>query len=451
MANGLNGASLSYYGGRPQMWGLTSSGINTQDLIEMELAISDMKSYPVKSQKGYYEQELNSWKALNSNLMEFQKIAEKLKDLSSTNKDVKLSGEGFVNVTAGNNSIETNYNLEVLNVAKSHKILSDPMGDASLPLGKEGVVKINGTDLNITTDMSLNDVVKKINAGEYGVNASVISGTMSISSKKTGIENNINMEDGPEGILKEMGLLNSSGLVKNELQAGEDARIKIDGVEVTKSDNVFDNVVTGVSISVIKETAGSMNFSINQDKKAIKDAVSEFVSAYNKTIMRINQYTNKGAVLQGKTIINQAKSNLNRALTQPTDSKLFMYEVGIELDGVLRDGTIKFDESKLSKMIDENYDDVMKLMVGENSFSSKIFNTMDELTKDKGSLSTKISGLEKSIKGLDDTLVKYAESFERQKEMILTKYSRYEAMMSSLNLQGQFLTAQLDALNKKKD
>lgn len=444
----LSGTSLSMYGNRLQMWG-NSTGIDTQSLIEVELAMLEMKNYPIQNQKTYYTQEKQQWEKFNSTLKEFQTSLEKLKNISGANKGTTLSQEGYVSVSATKDAMNLNYAIGVQQVATAHKVLSDSQGDPTVALGKDEIVHLNEKELTITSDMSLNDVTKKINEGNYEVHASVISGTLVLTAKQTGKENEIVFEN--HSFFQELGFIKSDGTVKNEIQEAKDAKLTIDGVEVTSSTNSVSSAISGVTINVLRETTSPVSMTVNQDEKVLKEAVQNFVSSYNKTILAINQYTAEGAVLQGKSVITQAKSMINRALTNATDSNLMMYQLGIELDGVTRDGTIKFDESKLTNQLKDNYNGVFELLVGENGFAKQLFDKVNDLTKENGAVYHKIDGLNRSIKGLDDTLARYAESYERQQEMILNKYAKFESMMASINLQSQFMTAQLEALNGKKD
>lgn len=450
MADSMTGMSMTNYGRQTQMWGMGSQ-MDTQSLVEMEFAMLELKSSPIKTQKGYFTQEREFWVDLKSYVSEFQSATKKLSELQDANKTVTSSIEGYATFAADKNALESSYSLEVQNVATANKIMSDSQLNATDPLGKSGVVSLNGKELEITDSMSLNDISSKINSGSYGVNASVISGTLVITSKETGEANNIKITDSaPNGVLEQLGLLNSSAEVKNVVQAAKDAKFKIDGVAVTSSNNKVSDVVTGVTINLIKETTTPLTVTVNKNDVAVKEAVANFVKSYNTTMQRINQHTSEGNVLQGKSIANNTKNDMISSLRQSTDSNLMLYQIGIELDGVINDGTIKFDSKKLDDQLEGDYAQVYELLVGENGFAKNLFTKMDTLTKEDGALDNKIEGLKRTIQGLDDTLARNEVLFERQRESILRKYAVFETMMANLNMQNQFMTAQIDAMNGKE-
>jgi flagellar hook-associated protein 2 len=450
MADAMSNMSMSMYGDKVRMWGMGSK-VDTQSLVEMEFAMLEMKNTPLNNQKGYFNQEKEYWVDLKSTLTKFQSATENLKNISNAEKSTTVSKEGFVTVTADKNASELEYSLEIQNIATSHKLMSDAQGDPNVALNLQGVSRIKDKDIEITSEMSLKDISAKINEGDYGVNASIISGTLVLTSERTGLANEMTFADvSGSSVFESIGLINSDGSVKNTVQNASDANFTVDGVSVTSSENRITNAVDGVTFNLIKQTTEPLSVSISKNDQLIKDRMKEFVSSYNNTMRRINQHTSEGSVLQGKSIATSSKMDMTQSLMEPTDSSLLLYQVGIELDGITKDGTIKFDESKLNEKLDSDFDEVYKLLVGENGFSKHLFNKMDLITKETGSLNTKIDGLDRSIKGLDDALERNMQLIERQRDTILRKYAAFESMMSSLNIQNDFMTAQIDAMNGSK-
>lgn len=449
MADTLGSMNMSMYGDRLRMWGM-SNMVDTQSMVDVELAMLQMKNYPVESQKKYVAEERAYLVDFQTTMKNFQASVAKLKDISSASKGITYGQEGYASVSADKNALEGTYSLEVLNIASTHKIMGDAQTDPTTALGREGTILINNKELELTNDMSLNDLVKKINEGNFGINATSINGTMVLTGKKTGEANAIQLTDSPSGVLQGLGLLTSTGAIKNEVQAAKDANFKLDGVAVKSTTNSVSDVLTGVTIQLTKPTTSATSFTINKNDTMLKDAVSEFVNMYNSVMKRINQHTAKGAVLQGNSIVNQAKNDMSRSLTTATGSQLMLYEIGIQMDGIAKDGTIKFDEAKLLEQLENNYDNVESLLLGEKSFTNQLHGKMELLIKEEGSIATKLDGLDRTIKNLDDTLVRYEESFVRQRESILEKYARFEQSMGRLNSQETMMTALLESLAPKK-
>lgn len=257
----------------------------------------------------------------------------------------------------------------------------------------------------------------------------------------------VTIENASENILASMGVLNLEGQVKNTIQQATDAKVTIDGIELTSSNNTISDAITGVTLELIQPTVTTVTSKIENDQSELKEKVKQLVSEYNKTILNINQLTGKEAILQGQSIPNRIKMSMNMALMGKTNSDLLMYEVGIQLNGDLNDGTIKLDEAKLDQQIEGNLDEVLKLFTGEDSFTDVLYDRIREATKETGTISSTVEGLGKRIESIDKQLERNQVLYETERQTLLRKYASFESMMSSLNFQSDYMSAQLEALN----
>jgi len=170
-----------------------------------------------------------------------------------------------------------------------------------------------------------------------------------------------------------------SGLEKvrdRELVAGRDALVTIDGVEVTSSDNTIKDVISGVTLNLMKadpETTVTLN--VNRDLDAVINKINTFVEAYNKVssfISRQQEYDSEnekaGGVLFGDNTLRSVKSQLTSVLTDAVQGVSSSYStlglVGISLD---KEGMLSVDESELRGHLETNFNDVMKLFAGHGA------------------------------------------------------------------------------------
>jgi len=74
-----------------------------------------------------------------------------------------------------------------------------------------------------------------------------------------------------------------------QITAGQDSEISIDGVTVTGSSNVIDDVITGVTIDLLKaDAATTVTLEIDHDLDAVKSNIQDFVDKYNTVMTYIN-------------------------------------------------------------------------------------------------------------------------------------------------------------------
>ncbi|QST03026.1 flagellar filament capping protein FliD (plasmid) [Pontibacillus sp. ALD_SL1] len=446
MSELFGNTQMSYFGDRLQLWGMGSSGgVDTKSLLEAELQMLQMKDVPYNNQKSIYEQEKKVWGEVKKGLTSLTESLENLKSLSSIDRKAVSSDEEVLAVSATSESIEGRYEIQVHQLAQRHKISSDSLGDSSIPMGVAGVFQINGNDVVVDDTMSLNDLASLINDNSFGAKAVVIGGTMVFTSEASGEEGAVVLND-PEGILTDLGFLDSTGAVKNEIRKAQNASLTIDGISIDSSNNTVSNPMTGVTITLKEITETPVYLTIERNNETIQEKVSAFVEAYNKAIMQLNTYTGEGAVLQGESLLNTLQMELSSRLMRPTDSSYYLFQGGVQTNGNVNDGTLVLDEAILQEKLSENPDELLKLFGGENGIGQILYSKMNEVTKAGGLIDGKIDGIGKSIEDINDTLFRNAEQFELRKEKLIEKYAKFEMMMTSLQSQMDYMEAALGGM-----
>ena len=634
MSELFGNTSMSSYNNRIQLWNLNGNGIDTQALLDAELQMVALQTSPYVNQKKYFEQEQNVWKEIKTSLATFTESMMKMTKMTSSDRMTALFPEGFATASSSNQAIEGDYTFSIQQLAQRHKMASDSQLSATESLGYEETVFIGEKELTITSDMSLNDIAKTVNQGDYEAKAVVISGTIVFTAKNTGESNQVQLRDtgqgskvmssdrnvvraektgevapgsgtyqfevhqlataqrvtsnqglsysealgkngnmtignvtvqvesedtltdviekinatedgnvraakkadgslvfesvgtgenaafdaedtsglleaigmvdgegffqtkqvaenasytvngvskstpsnqdtsiqgltvsllnvtdepvtvsiegGNVGVFHDLGLLTSDNRAKNVLQEGQLAKYTIDGIPLTSETNTIQNVMTGVTMELKRVTETPVSMTITKNNEDIKEQVGTFVKDYNKAIQKLNQFTGEKALLQGSSLLNRLKMQLTSSLTKPTEDGAFLYEIGIEIDGTLKNGTITFDETKLASVLANDPTRVFQLFSEEGGPGRAIYQFMNDATKATGGLESKISGIQKSIQGLNDKLDKSEQQFEQRKQMLVKKYAMYEMTMSSLQSQLAYMEASLSGLTGSK-
>ncbi|MFH1742191.1 MAG: flagellar filament capping protein FliD [bacterium] len=165
-----------------------------------------------------------------------------------------------------------------------------------------GTFRITGGDaiaVDVAVDLSddsLQDIVDKINAAAGLAGSDVTAEIMTVGS-----ENRISIKSASgnptfdpsidtENILKTLGVVDVA--FKNADQAGENAQFTYNGVTVNRASNLVNDLVEGVSIALISESATERaNISITENLSGLASVVQDFVTAYNSARSQINEYT----------------------------------------------------------------------------------------------------------------------------------------------------------------
>jgi flagellar hook-associated protein 2 len=178
------------------------------------------------------------------------------------------AANNLVGVTVTNAATTGEHSIEVLRLAQAQKISSDAFASTTTALGlTDGdSFTINGTAITVTSADTLADLRDRINAADTGasptgVSASIVSvGTnenyLILTKDATGQP--MTIADATGTPLQTLGILNSGGAVKNQLQAAQTAEFYADGL-LDQSNTSYETAFHAASTDTIG-SAGQLTF-----------------------------------------------------------------------------------------------------------------------------------------------------------------------------------------------
>ena len=175
-----------------------------------------------------------------------------------------------------------------------------------------------------------------------------------------------------------------------QIQAGTDASLTIDGIEITTSSNMVKNIIPGITLNLKKaESDTTINLTVTRDYGLISSKIEEFVNTYNEAIEAINtqlKYNEEtkepGGPLFGDSTLRTIKSNLNQIILNKISGLSENFStlglIGIKIG---KDGKLSIDKDVLKKYLESNFDDVRRLFAVEwsstNSNLTYIYHNQD--------------------------------------------------------------------------
>lgn len=145
------------------------------------------------------------------------------------------------------------------------------------------------------------------------------------------------------------------------VQRAQDAKFSWNGIEISRSTNTVDDVVSGISVELTKEHTGTDHsvIRITRDDDDIFKGIDEFVKTYNELISKIEEetrYDEKTKIagnLNGESAITGIRSTLKNILnfTAGTGLSVSISSYGFSFDD---EGRLKIDEKTLKDKFKED-------------------------------------------------------------------------------------------------
>jgi len=300
---------------------------------------------------------------------------------TSSNEDVAVS----VDSSKANRGT---YSVDVTSLASAQALASrDVFADRDKTSVGQGTMTLSVGDntTNIVIDSSndtLQGLANAINDSDAGVSAGVIdtgSGfQLVLSADETGTANAVSISvsgDSAGTDTDAQGLsrfaFNTSmdaGAGLNETIAASDAVMSINGVEVTRSTNSFENVIDGLTFDLT--ATGTSTVKVEQDLGAVADRVQGFVEKFNglqetiDALAGFNAESGNGSLLTGDSVIRGIQNQLRQVLTRVVPgledaSVRSLADVGITTN--FETGSLEFDREEFMAQLKANPDDVTAL------------------------------------------------------------------------------------------
>jgi flagellar hook-associated protein 2 len=251
----------------------------------------------------------------------------------------------------------------------------------SLTIGGQTITISDGTatDSNgntIPQNNTLSTLASYINAGDYGVQANVVTNSTGQSQLAL-----VSDTSGGAGAVKidGSGLTDSTagvtGYSFGQVQKGQDAQFSVDGISTTSASNTVTDALPGVTMQLLSAApTESVQVEITNNNSDVESAVSSFVSAYNTVVGDLNTQEGDDASgnpepLFGSPSMAMLQEQLQEALifTQASGTITSLSQLGITAN---QDGTVSLDGTTLDSALDNNFQDAMNFFQTSSSFTS---------------------------------------------------------------------------------
>ena len=326
---------------------------------------------------------------------------------------------------------------------------------SELGFSGKGTLNINGTDISVSDDMSVSELVYKIGNSGSGVNAYLKGGQLVLENKEFGAKEMTISGDFADAV----------GLSKTENQTvGDNAVYTINGEQKTASSNKLDSADTGImglsiELNSITSEPVTLRISREADKTGVKTALEDFVKAFNSVISKTDSATATGGDLNGETSLNYIRNDLRTLITSKVGNGQYksLADIGVTTGavgaGVDSDTSqLVIDEEKFMAAFEANPDAVKELLVGSTEKGTT--GLMQELKtalkpaldSQGGYFAARNTSLNNEISNLTTNIEKKNAQLETYTANLQKQYTYMDQMIAKMNQQFTQLQSTLKSL-----
>ena len=391
-----------------------------------------------------------------------------------------------VKVSTGSNAVAGSYAVNVGKLAVGQTVTStaqpaatSTLGDGTLTieLGSWGAgepaadftAKSGSSPVSITIgagETSLSAIRDKINSAGAGVTATLVtdaSGTrLSLRSRETGNENafRIGVAEGASPGLSALAYdASTASSPMARTMTAANAELTVNGITLSSASNTLDNVVDGLTLTLVKPTSGDVDVSVATDTASVKTAVTDFVTAFNnlagfiRTQTAYNADSKAAGALQGDQSTLALQSQLRNVLNQGSSASSTwsrLSDIGLAMKS---DGTLETNATKLDNALG-NLGELKKLMAGDGSTSAEMGfvrrfkNLADAALGSSGVFESRNTSLQASINRNSKSQDSMEQKLEKTRARLQAQYSALDTKMATLTNLSTYMTQQITQMNK---
>lgn len=323
-----------------------------------------------------------------------------------------------------------------------------------------GEFKINGVSITFSTADTMSAVLKRINDSAAGVSASydTVNDRFVLANKTTG-DIGMALEDVSGNFLA------ATGLTGGTLARGQNLLYSVDGGGqlISQSNTITETSSNIAGLSLTALAVGTTNITVGTDTAAIKTAINDFITDYNKVQSIIDTQTasttdSKGKVTAGTLATSSDASEIATRLRRMVTGEVSgltavlnqLEDMGIVSNGT--DNSIKLDdETKLDKALANSLTTVKNLFADPtNGLAAKLAKYLDNTVGDSGSLVTRQDNITKQSAAIDLQIADLERIVLANKERLTASFVAMETAQAQINQQLQYLQNQFGGSSSAK-
>ncbi len=380
---------------------VTSNSIDVASIVNQLMTVESQPMTQLQNQQTGIQSRITALNTVQSAVSTFQAAVQGLASLSQYQSFGATSSSSAVSATATSSATPGNYSVSVSQLAQAQTIASAGQTSESTAIGTGATTTLtfnfgtisggtltsgvysgatftpSGNSKSVTINSSndtLSGIAAAINAAGIGVTATIVNNGSSspyqlVLTGPSGVSNS--MQIGVSGDATLSGLLsyNPAGTQDlTQVTAAQNAQLTVNGIALTQSSNTVSSAIQGVTFNLNSTTSSPATVSVTQDTKAVTNAVSSLVSAYNalntslQSVDNYNSQTKTAGPLFGDPMVSNIQTQLNSVLNSTVSGTTTVFDtlasIGVTFQ---QDGSLALNSAQLNAALSSNPSDVASL------------------------------------------------------------------------------------------
>jgi flagellar hook-associated protein 2 len=449
-------------GGTEQITGL-ASGLNTDQIIQEEMAIYEQPVTNLENQQTGLTAQNTALTSIQSELQTLESDAQALGDpsLFQATQNVTSTNPTLIGATAtstGAGAVEGGYQVAVTNLAaaaqRTFTFTSPSAADT---------VTIDGQSVSLAANASAQDLANAVNNNtNMDVYATVTSGNQIVfSDRATGLQtgNYIQVSDTAGALSEQTGLAN----------AGLNASFTVNGTTMSSASNTVTSAIPGVTLTFNGVTPAGAPATVNVASPAVSSsnvetAINTFITQYNKVISDIQTQLSTAPSSSDPTTgtlyedpeLSGLLASMREAMysTQAGSGASIqsMLDIGVSTGATTGsgavsqsalNGTLQFDSSTLESALQSDPTGVQQMMV---AFGATFSTTVGAVADPGGGIDARIQGDDQQISDLGNQISAMQAALNDKQSQLVQQFAQLESALSTNQSQASWLTSQIASL-----
>ncbi|MCC8464887.1 MULTISPECIES: flagellar filament capping protein FliD [Photorhabdus] len=457
------------------------SGMDLGSILDKLQAAEQKRLVPLTQQQTSYKGKLTAFGTLKGSLEKLETASESLKKFDKLNTTTASEKHDAFVASTDSKASPGNYSIEVKQLAQAQSLKTEKVNNIkeyvgeSLGEGKTRTITITQPGEKKPMKIELTDgqtsiieIRDAINKQEGNVNASIIKAKngenyLVLTAKKAGTESVMTIT--VEGDNKLSEFLDYPGTTSKLTQTVEakNALLTVNKIPIERQTNHITDAPEGVKLDLKKTTEDKDKpgeykpemLVISRDIEPMKEAIKNWVDAYNELQTTFDSLTKFKQVKQGEEPSKDNGALLGdstlRGIQNQLRSQIFSSQAVNDIPTLNKlgikqkfDGKLEIDNEKLEKNLKEKPTNVKAFFMGdgkETGFATQTHKLLkDALDSHEGTLVTATNGINKRLKNLDQQVDRTKQNINETIERYKRQFSQLDKMVSSLGKTGSFLS-----------